>query len=170
MKKKTYTEMSMFDAESENEAVSPAKKSDLSEVSIHRSASPSPFVLDPVSSDPAVGRAFMRLSSSDFRSRFRISNEDFTYALRKGRAVTLTHTRHFIRERLAPAFPDNDGKQTPMRGHPAFTAQHATATCCRSCLEKWHHIPQGRSLTDGEIEYAVSLIMEWIDRQVKWDE
>ncbi len=29
------------------------------------------------------------------------------------------------------AEPRNDGKQTPFRGHPVFTAQHATATCCR---------------------------------------
>lgn len=41
---------------------------------------------------------------------------------------------------MAPKNIDNDGKQTPMRGHPVFIAQHATATCCRECLKKWHNI------------------------------
>ena len=61
----------------------------------------------------------------------------------------------------------NDGKQTPMRGHPVFVAQHATATCCRGCLEKWHRIPKGRDLTWEEQEYVVDVIMEWISREMK---
>lgn len=72
----------------------------------------------------------------------------------------------FIRDRVAPAEPVNDGKQTPMRGHPVFIAQHATATCCRGCIEKWHKFPQHRELTQTEQEYLVSVIMEWINRQI----
>jgi hypothetical protein len=67
--------------------------------------------------------------------------------------------------RLAPASPPNDGKQTPFRGHPVFVAQHATATCCRTCLNKWHHIPAGRELTADEQGYAVAVIGEWLRRQ-----
>lgn len=68
-------------------------------------------------------------------------------------------------KRLAPSEPQNDGKQTPMRGHPVFVAQHATATCCRGCLEKWHNIPKGRELTAQEQDYVVDVILQWIDRQ-----
>ena len=75
--------------------------------------------------------------------------------------------RDFVRQRLAPARIPNDGKQTPMRGHPVFIAQHATATCCRGCLKKWHDIPKGRELTDKEQEYVVSIIMNWLYRQIK---
>ena len=74
-----------------------------------------------------------------------------------------SHAYDFIRARLAPAEPKNDGKQTPMRGHPVFIAQHACACCCRGCLEKWHRIPKGRTLTEDEIEYIVEILMEWID-------
>lgn len=64
--------------------------------------------------------------------------------------------------RLAPAHPANDGKQTPMRGHPVFIAQHATATCCRGCLEKWHQIPQGEPLSEAQQQYIVSVIHYWL--------
>ena len=72
-----------------------------------------------------------------------------------------------IFKREAPAFIPNDGKQTPTKGHPVFVAQHATATCCRGCLEKWHRIPKGRELTWEEQEYVVDVIMEWISREMK---
>jgi hypothetical protein len=74
----------------------------------------------------------------------------------------LDHARGFVIERLAPAKPRNDGKQTPMRGHPAFAAQHATATCCRGCLEKWHYIPRGEPLTDEQIEYVLEVLGRWL--------
>ena len=111
----------------------------------------------------AVVRATLdRLNRSKFRSSFRLTRKDAAYAREKGSALIASHAADFIRDRLAPAEPKNDGKQTPMRGHPVFTAQHATATCCRSCLEKWHRIPRGRALTDGEIDFVVALIMRRI--------
>ena len=84
----------------------------------------------------------------------------------KGMDKIYSHACDFIRDRVAPADPENDGKQTPMRGHPVFIAQHATATCCRGCIEKWHKFPQHRELTKSEQEYLVSIIMEWIKRQI----
>ena len=116
---------------------------------------------------PAIRDALAHLSHSKFRSAFRLSPKDAQYAREKGSAVIASHAGDFIRERLAPAEPKNDGRQTPMRGHPAFTAQHATATCCRSCLEKWHRIPRGRELTDGEIAFCVAIIMRWIGDRLK---
>lgn len=107
-----------------------------------------------------------RLSRSPFRSRFSLKASDRAYVEEKGMDVIKEHAREFVRKRLGPAEPKNDGKQTPMRGHPVFLAQHATATCCRGCLEKWHHIPRGGELTKEEQEYAVGVIVEWIRRQM----
>ncbi|WP_334303386.1 DUF4186 domain-containing protein [Anaerostipes sp.] len=77
------------------------------------------------------------------------------------------HAEDFVSQRLAPANLPNDGKQTPMRGHPVFIAQHATATCCRGCLQKWHKIRSGRELTPRQQEYIVDVIMQWIDKEMK---
>ena len=108
-----------------------------------------------------------RLSRSSFRSRFQLSLEEIAYIQSKGMETIRSHAEDFVRQRLAPARIPNDGKQTPMRGHPVFIAQHATATCCRGCLKKWHDIPKGRELTDKEQEYVVSIIMNWLYRQIK---
>lgn len=83
----------------------------------------------------------------------------------KGLPIVLDHAADFIAQRLAPAAPANDGKQTPWRGHPVFVAQHATATCCRGCLGKWHHIPKGRELTEDEQRYVVCVIEAWLRQQ-----
>ncbi|NDL65256.1 DUF4186 domain-containing protein [Acerihabitans arboris] len=106
-----------------------------------------------------------RLQRSAFRSKFRLNEKDLAYLRNKGTAVVLSHARDFIAARLAPALPAKDGKQTPWRGHPAFVAQHATATCCRGCLEKWHGIPKGQALGAAEQDYVVRLIALWLERR-----
>ena len=122
-----------------------------------------------VREEPAVygGDIFQRLSQSRFRSGFSLKANDRAYIREKGMDMVKRHAADFVRQRLAPAEPVNDGKQTPMRGHPVFVAQHATATCCRGCLEKWHQIPKGTELTDGQQEYVVEVIMKWIQRQME---
>lgn len=100
---------------------------------------------------------------SAFRSRFRLRAKELEYLRSKGIDTALVHARAFVDERLAPAEIPNDGRQTPMRNHPVFIAQHATATCCRKCLEKWHGIPrEGHELTPGEREYILSVIGRWL--------
>ena len=89
----------------------------------------------------------VRLSRSNFRSRFHLKAQDKQYIREKGWNTVADHAADFVSKRLAPAEPKNDGKQTPMRGHPVFIAQHATACCCRGCLAKWHGIPQGVPLS-----------------------
>lgn len=113
------------------------------------------------------GDLWKRLSQSKFRSSFSLKANDRNYVSEKGMAKVREHAIDFISKRLAPANLSNDGRQTPMRGHPVFVAQHATATCCRGCLEKWHRIPKGRELTWEEQEYVVDVIMEWISREMK---
>ena len=106
------------------------------------------------------------LAKSKFRAKFKLSAKELEYIKEKGMDKIYSHACDFIRDRVAGAEPVNDGKQTPMRGHPVFIAQHATATCCRGCIEKWHKFPKGRELTKTEQEYLVSVIMEWIKRQI----
>ena len=108
---------------------------------------------------------FERLASSTFRARFKLGTREHAYLESKGMDTIRSHALDFITTRLAPTSPVHDGKQTPMRGHPVFIAQHATATCCRKCLMKWHTIPKGRPLDEGEIAFVVNLVMAWIERQ-----
>ncbi len=122
-----------------------------------------------VQEDPNAygGDLFSRLAKSKFRSSFSLKANDRAYVSEKGMNMIRSHALDFVAKRLAPAHPHNDGKQTPMRGHPVFVAQHATATCCRGCLEKWHHIPGGRELTVQEQNYVADVICEWINRQMQ---
>lgn len=109
---------------------------------------------------------FERLSKSDFRRRFHLSKKDREYIATKGLATIRKHAENFVAKRLAPAVIPNDGRQTPMRGHPVFLAQHATGCCCRGCFAKWHHIPAGRPLTKEEQQYAVAVLMAWIEKEI----
>ena len=111
-----------------------------------------------------VDEAFAKLARSKFRSRFRLSAADRKYIADKGMATIRSHAADFVRTRLAPANPPNDGRQTPMRGHPVFKAQHATATCCRSCLEKWWKIPKGTEIPLERQSRIVDFLMTWIER------
>jgi hypothetical protein len=109
---------------------------------------------------------FTALQQSRFRSRFRLGPKELAYLASKGLPAVLEHARRFVAERLAPAEPANDGQQTPMRGHPVFVAQHATATCCRGCLAKWHFITKGRPLSGGEIDYVISVLQHWLAKSL----
>jgi len=108
---------------------------------------------------------FEALARSKFRSRFRLGPKERAYLDDKTLPVILQHGRQFVIDRLAPASPRNDGRQTPMRGHPVFIAQHATATCCRGCLAKWHGIRAGNPLTERQIDYLLDCIERWLRRQ-----
>lgn len=114
--------------------------------------------------DKIIDRDLNNLSKSKFRSSFKLKENDKKYISEKGIEKIKEHAYDFVLKRLSSSYIPNDGKQTPMRGHPVFVAQHATATCCRNCLYKWHHIKKNRELTKEEIEYIVNLIMEWINR------
>jgi predicted Fe-S protein YdhL (DUF1289 family) len=108
---------------------------------------------------------FTALTRSPFRMRFRLGPKERAYLADKGLPTILDHAATFVAQRLAAAYPVKDGKQTPMRGHPVFIAQHATATCCRGCLAKWHHIPAGRALSAEEQAHVVAAIGRWIEGQ-----
>ena len=121
---------------------------------------------EPEGRDP-YDSILLHLSKSKFRGYFTLPIDMRKYCRKKGLDVIKRHAFDFVRQRLAPSYIKNDGSQTPMHGHPVFIAQHATATCCRDCLQKWHYIPKGRKMTETEIIYVVELIMEWIKRDLE---
>jgi hypothetical protein len=109
-----------------------------------------------------VDELFAGLRQSPFRDRQTLNDKDRRYLTTQGLDAILVHAAEFIEKRLAPREPRNDGKQTPWHGHPVFVAQHATATCCRGCLEKWHRIERGRELTKEEKSYIVRVLGRWL--------
>ena len=115
---------------------------------------------------PTIDQTLERLSRSKFRSSFHLTKKDRAYLEEKGLDVIRSHAADFVRMKIADAEPANDGKQTPMSGHPVFKAMHACACCCRGCLEKWYHVPQHRPLTEREQEAIVNLLMAWVERQM----
>ncbi len=114
-----------------------------------------------------IDEALEKLKKSKFRSRFHLSEKDKAYIKQKGMEQIKLHAEDFIEKRLAPEFIPNDGKQTPMRGHPVFVAQHACACCCRGCLYKWYKVKQDKELTKAQQEKIVNLLMRWIESEVE---
>ncbi len=87
------------------------------------------------------------------------------YVHSRGIDILKLHATDFVRKRIAPAEPKNDGRQTPLKGHPVFIAQHATGTSDRVKLKKFHGIKEGMELSEKEIAYVVDIIIRWIEEQ-----
>jgi hypothetical protein len=114
-----------------------------------------------------IDRRIDALATHRFRAKFHLYGRERALVLLRGREAIRDHAHDLIARRLAPAQPRKDGKQTPYRGHPVFVAQHATATCCRTCLERWHQIPKGQELTEEQRGYVVEVICRWIERELQ---
>lgn len=115
--------------------------------------------------DEKIKNIFDKLSKSKFRSSFHLKDKDILYIEDKGIDKIRNHAYDFVTKRLADTSNVTDGKQTPMKGHPVFIAQHATGTCCRRCLEKWHYISKNKNMTEDDIKYVVDIIMSWIEKE-----
>lgn len=115
--------------------------------------------------DEKIKNILDRLSKSKFRSSFHLKDKDILYIEDKGIDKIRNHAYDFVTKRLADTSNVTDGKQTPMKGHPVFIAQHATGTCCRRCLEKWHYISKNKNMTYDDIKYVVDIIMSWIEKE-----
>ena len=109
-----------------------------------------------------ISDALEKLKTSPFRARFHLNEKDKAYAEKLGEETLRRHAEEFVATRLAPALIPNDGKQTPMRGHPVFVAQHACACCCRGCLNKWYRVPLDVPLTIEQQQKIVELLLAWI--------
>ncbi|WP_220669707.1 DUF4186 family protein [Paraburkholderia fungorum] len=88
------------------------------------------------------------------------------HARRKGRTALIASVRRRVETSVGRATPYRDGQQTPMEGNVLYYAQHATASCCRTCIEYWHGIPKGRELTHDEIGYLTALIIQFLNRRI----
>ena len=113
-----------------------------------------------------MDQLFAALDKSAFRGKFHLRAKDLHYLHTKGLPVIREHAVDFVGKRLAGALIANDGKQTPYSGHPVFVAQHATACCCRGCLQKWHGIAPGRVLSNEEQHYIVDILMRWLGQEL----
>ena len=113
----------------------------------------------------SIDEALKKLERSKFRSSFHLGEKERRYVSEKGLDIIREHARDIISKRLAPAYIENDGAQTPTKNHPVFIAQHACACCCRSCLFKWYKVPMGVELTDTQKEKIVALLMAWIEKE-----
>jgi hypothetical protein len=120
-----------------------------------------------MSSLQVIDRRLDALGRQRFRSKFHLRGRERALVTLRGEGVIRRQAAELIAKRVAPAEPYNDGKQTPYRGHPVFVAQHATATCCRSCLLRSHEIPKARELTAEEQGYVVDVIWRWIERELE---
>lgn len=85
------------------------------------------------------------------------------HARRKGRLKLYASITQRLRSSVGKAGSSFDGRQTPMSGSTLFYAQHATASCCRTCMGYWHDIPKDRDLTGAEIDYLEALIIRYLD-------
>lgn len=112
-----------------------------------------------------INQALDKLEKSKFRSSFHLTKAERKYLDEKGMDVIRSHAFDFVHQKLAPSEPLNDGKQTPMHGHPVFKAMHATGCCCRGCLYKWYRVPMHCELTETQQQKIVNLLMAWMERQ-----
>jgi predicted Fe-S protein YdhL (DUF1289 family) len=130
-------------------------------------APPSPLVQGERSCVVELDELFAALGRSAFRRQFRLGAAELDYLTSRGIETVLTQAESLIAQRLAPAVPTRDGKQTPWRGHPVFVAQHATATCCRGCLEKYHGIVKGAELTNVEQAHVIAVLGRWLASELR---
>lgn len=112
-----------------------------------------------------INKKLKILGNSKFRSSFHLRKYMRDYIKKKDWSKIELDCNYFIEKNIAKYPIPNDGKQTPMKNHPVFIAQHATATCCRKCINKWYKIPINRELSEKEKRFIIALIMEWLKRE-----
>lgn len=114
-----------------------------------------------------LDEAFRRLARSSFRRRFRLQGRELAHLQMWGLPRVMKEAEELIRKRVAPAQIANDGRQTPWRNHPVFVAQHATATCCRGCIDKTYEIAKGHQLEREELVLILGAIERWLQAQLE---
>lgn len=80
-----------------------------------------------------------------------------------GMAALKARVRPLLQKKIGPKKIFRDGTQTKKGGSAIHFAQHATATCCRKCLEYWHGIERNRDLTKEELDYCEGLVLAYLD-------
>jgi hypothetical protein len=95
-----------------------------------------------------------------------IDQKAMNHARRLGRVHLRSAAETRIRKSVGPDRHAREGQQTPYEGNVLYYAQHATASCCRKCIEYWHGIEFGRPLSDEEVAYFVDLIKRYVDSRL----
>jgi hypothetical protein len=95
-----------------------------------------------------------------------IDTKALEHAKKNGLAKILEHVPKRLKQSIGKAMPFRDGTQTPFSERAEYYAQHATATCCRKCVEEWHGIPQGQELTEEELAYLSSLAVLYLKERL----
>jgi hypothetical protein len=119
-----------------------------------------------------VQNTFFSLKKEKVRHYFwhrELGQKAINHAKRKGRSGLRQRVRKHLETCIAPSAPWHDGFQTPMTDIPANAfayGQHATATCCRKCLEYWHGIPQGVRVTAPDLDYLTELVCLYIEDRI----
>jgi hypothetical protein len=95
-----------------------------------------------------------------------LNQRAINHAKRKGKRRLRQCVHRHLESAIGPAKPYRDGSQTTMSDDAPNAipyGQHATATCCRKCLEFWHNIPQGVELTPEQLDYCSELVSLYIE-------
>lgn len=87
----------------------------------------------------------------------------YNQAHRLGRLGLHARTGELVRTRIGSAEHPRERRQTTWHKDVVAYGQHATATCCRRCVEYWHGIERGRPLTDAEVRRLTALVTIFLD-------
>jgi exodeoxyribonuclease V alpha subunit len=108
---------------------------------------------------------FAKLLKSKFRRKFHLNDADFQIIDKKGLDLLWEETKLILQDRVS-VLKENDGMQTPFKGHPCFVGQHALGLCCRNCIEKWHGIPKELELEENHLDYFADLLLAWYAQEL----
>jgi hypothetical protein len=107
-----------------------------------------------------------KLQRSPFCESSKLTENDLNYIKDKCMPNIVRHTKELLYSQIyVPS--SNDGRQTPWKGHLVFTTQHATATCCRKCIHKWHGIRKSKIMDEHGLTFCSGLILGWIQTQIE---
>jgi hypothetical protein len=107
-----------------------------------------------------------RLEKDGRINKFILGEPEQEYVTSRGMDILRLHATDFVKKRLAPANPKNDGRQTPTKGHPVFIAQHACGCNDRASVEEFFGYELGRELTGDEVDAIVDAILSWIEENL----
>lgn len=99
-----------------------------------------------------------------------VDQKAINHAKRKGREGLRVAAEQRLEKSVGPSRSEifRDGTQTKLHGNILHYAQHATATCCRKCIEAWHGIPREQPLTSTEMGYMVELVMLYVNERMPY--
>ena len=115
---------------------------------------------DPLYAAPELLR---RLRASSKHRRVHLGPREYALAERKGIETLKAEARKIVLTRISELRGVSDGRQTPMRGHPVFLAQHATGICCRDCVLEWHGIPKRGVMSAKQLNHLHSVLAAWLE-------